>query len=177
MVRYISFSRMRIPPKPSHWPGGDVSMITAQQKPRVAQIGVIHSEAPHPTPKKNLITHLKNSTKKKKNKEKKIMDQLKMCDFKVRINEYTQTEIKCTCSAMACTQLPHCWNLELLSQLSSPCRQSYPLGRDCRDRGVLTFQGLFKNSSNIKISAISAYRQSPISAYRHIGKNAISARP
>ena len=36
------------------------------------------------------------------------MDQLKMCDFKVRINEYTQTEIKCTCSAMACTQLPHC---------------------------------------------------------------------
>ncbi len=29
----------------------------------------------------------------------------------------------------------------------------------------------------MKISAISAYRQSPISAYRHIGKNVISARP
>ncbi len=35
----------------------------------------------------------------------------------------------------------------------------------------------YMNSSNMKISAISAYRQSPISAYRHIGKNAISARP
>ncbi len=32
-------------------------------------------------------------------------------------------------------------------------------------------------SSQMKISAISAYRQSPISAYRHIGKNVISAHP
>ncbi len=36
--------------------------------------------------------------------------------------------------------------LELLSQLSSPCRQSHPQGRDsrdCRDKGALTLQGLF----------------------------------
>ncbi len=36
---------------------------------------------------------------------------------------------------------------------------------------------IYMNSCNMKISAISAYRQSPISAYRHIGKNVISARP